>query len=273
MGETTEKAKQTGRKANDSEWLDYAIRAGLIAYGVVHLIVAGLAVQLAFGDKKENASNNGALQTLAEQPFGHFLVWLVAIGILLLVVWQVVEFAVGYRDETDDTKRWRKRAASLLKALLYAALAWSAFKTATGGGSSGNTDSTTSKVMDLPGGQFIVGVVAIGIIVYGGLLIYRGWTEKYMEKLDAGGQSGKDGSAFRILGKVGYIGKGISIMIVGGLFAYAAITHKAKKSGGLDQALQTVLQQPFGQILLLLIALGIACYGLFCFTRVRHLDE
>ena len=39
-------------------------------------------------------------------------------------------------------------------------------------------------------------------------------------------------------------------MIVGGLFVYAAITHDAKKSGGLDQALFEVLDQPFGPVLL-----------------------
>ncbi len=76
-----------------------------------------------------------------------------------------------------------------------------------------------------------------------------------------------------LFGKVGYIAKGIAIGIVGGLFAYAAVTHEAKKSGGLDQALQTVLEQPFGPVLLLAIAVGIACYGLFCFARARHLSR
>ena len=76
-----------------------------------------------------------------------------------------------------------------------------------------------------------------------------------------------------LLGKVGYIAKGVAIAIVGGLFCYAAITHDAKKSGGLDQALQTVLEQPFGQVLLTAIALGIAAYGVFCFARAKHLSR
>ncbi|MCW2832321.1 MAG: hypothetical protein JWN68_274 [Nocardioides sp.] len=274
MGETAAKAHNMGNDARESSWLDYAIRAGLVAYGAVHLIVAWLAAQLALGDKSESASNTGALQTLAKQPMGSFLVWLVAIGMLLLVLWRVLEFATGHREESDESKRWRKRAGSLGKAFLYAVLAWSAFKTATRSGSSGgNTDSTTAKLMDLPAGQFIVGAVGLAIIGYGALLVYRGWTDKFMEKLDAQGQSGKDGSTYQKLGKAGYIAKGIAIILVGGLFAYAAITHTAKKSGGLDQALQTVREQPFGQVLLLAIALGIACYGLFCFARARHLDE
>jgi Domain of Unknown Function (DUF1206) len=75
------------------------------------------------------------------------------------------------------------------------------------------------------------------------------------------------------MGKVGYIAKGIAIGLVGGLFVYAAITHNAKKSGGLDQALQKVLEFPFGQVLLIAIGLGIAAYGVFCFARAKHLSR
>ena len=273
MGEVADKAHNAGQQAHQSAWLDHAIRAGLVAYGIVHLMVGWLAAQLALGEKSENASNAGALHALAEQPMGGVLIWTIAVGMMLLVVWRLLEFAMGYQDESDDKKRWRKRLTSLGKAILYGVLAWSAVKVALGDGSSGGTDSTTAKLMDLPGGQLIVGAVGLAIAGYGGLLVYRGWTEKFTEHLDAQGQSGKDGSAIVTFGKVGYIAKGIAIAIVGGLFVYAAITHRAKESGGLDQALQTVLEQPFGQVLLLLIAAGIACYGLFCFARARHLSR
>src|SRR6478609_10452981 len=265
---------RSAEQANNSDWMDHAIRAGLVAYGVVHLLVGWLALQLAFGEKEDSASNSGALHYLAQQPMGGALVWMIAVGMFLLVVWRLLEFAFGYRDESDDAKRWRKRATSLGKAVLYGAIGWSAVQVATGsGGSGGGTDSTTAKLMDLPGGQLIVGAVGLAIIGYGGSLVYRGWTEKFREHLDAQGQSGQDGSAYVLMGKIGYIAKGVAIAIVGGLFCYAAITHNAKKSGGLDQALQTVLEQPFGQVLLTAIAIGIAAYGVFCFARARHLSR
>jgi hypothetical protein len=266
-------AADTAESVHSSPWLDHAIRAGLIAYGVVHLLVAWLAVQLAFGEKEDSASNSGALHYLAQQPMGKVLVWLIAIGMLLLVVWRLLEFAFGYPEESDDTKRWRKRATSLGKAVIYGALGWSAVKTATGDASKGGTDGTTATVMQWPGGQLIVGVIGLAIIGYGVSLIVRGWTEKFREHLDAQGQSGQDGSAYVLLGKAGYIAKGVAISVIGGLFGYAAITHEAKKSGGLDQALQTVLEQPFGQVLLTAIGLGIAAYGLFCFARAKHLSR
>ena len=264
----------TAEQAHHSDWMDHAIRAGLVAYGVVHLLVGWLALQLAFGEKEDSASNSGALHYLAQQPMGGVLVWMIAVGMLSLVLWRLLEFGFGFRDESDDKKRWRKRATSLFKAVIYGAIGWSAVRVATGsGGGGGGTDSTTAKLMDLPGGQLIVGAVGLAIIGYGVSLVVRGWTEKFREHLDAQGQSGQDGSAYVLMGKIGYIAKGVAIAIVGGLFCYAAITHDPKKSGGLDQALQTVLEQPFGQALLTAIAIGIAAYGVFCFARAKHLSR
>ena len=99
-----------------------------------------------------------------------------------------------------------------------------------------------------------------------------GFTEKYAKHLSAEGKSGQTGKAYLLFGKIGYIGKGIAIAIVGGLILYGGITHDASKSGNLDQALHKVLTYPFGQVLLVLIAAGFICYGLFCFARARHLS-
>lgn len=270
--------KAAGRDAENSEWLDHVARAGLVAYGIVHLLIGWLALQLAFGEAaKSNASSTGALRTVAQQPLGEVLIWLIAIGMWLMVLWRLTEAAFGHQDESDENKRWRKRAMSLGKAILYGTIAWTAIQIATStgsqGGSGGGTDSMTARLMNLPGGQLIVGLVALGILAYGARLIYQGWTEGFKDHLDAEGKSGDDGSAYVMLGKVGYIAKGVAIMLIGGLFMYAAITHQAKKSGGLDQALQTVLGYPFGQAVVVAIGLGLAAYGLFCFARARHLSR
>ena len=54
-------AANTAEQAHESDWLDHAIRAGLVAYGVVHLLIAWLAIQLALGEKADSASNSGAM--------------------------------------------------------------------------------------------------------------------------------------------------------------------------------------------------------------------
>lgn len=270
-------AGRQARQAHHSEWMDHAIRAGLVAYGVVHLLIGWLALRLAFGDREGSPSSSGAMQQLAEQPFGKVLVWLVAVGMLLLVIWRVLEAVYGHQDE-DGSKRTRKRATSAGKAVLYGAISVSALRVATGSGSSGGgkksgTDSTTAKLMDLPGGQALVVLVGLAVIGYGGYLLVKAWTEKYAKELDAEGKSGETGSAYLMFGKIGYAAKGVAIGIVGGLFVYAGVTHEASRSGGLDQALYEVLDQPFGPALLGIIAVGIGCYGLFAFARAKHLSR
>ena len=60
----------------DSDALEHLARVGLIAYGVVHLLVAWLALQLAwFGGGGESADQSGAMSTLAESPVGKPLLW------------------------------------------------------------------------------------------------------------------------------------------------------------------------------------------------------
>ena len=268
-------AEQLGRNAEQSDWLDHVARIGLVAYGLVYLLVGWLAIQLALGDHSEDASPQGALSELAQQPFGKALVWAVGGGLVMLVLWRLIEAAVGHRD-AEGPARIRKRVASAGKAVIYAALAFTAFKIAASN-SSGDSDSSsktmTAKLMDLPAGQWIVVGVGVGIIAYAGTVAWQGWKEKFADNLQTEGKLGYSGAGYLLLGKVGHIAKGVAFGIVGGLFVYAGLTQESDKSGGLDQALQKVLQQPFGPFLLGAIAAGIICYGLFCFAWARHIDR
>lgn len=265
-------AAEVGERAHDSDALDVAIRVGLVVYGVVHLLVGWLGLQLALGNGGRRASTSGALHELVEQPFGAVLLWLVAGGLAALVVWRLLELFHGHEGE-DGLELWRKRATSLLKACLYGALATSAVKVAVGNGSRGGTDSTTKKLMDLPGGQVVVGLVALAILGYGAGMVVRAWTEGFRKHLDSEGERGHSGTAYVWFGKLGYSAKGVALGAVGVLFGYAAWTHDPKKSGGLDVALAQLKQQPYGPWLLGAVAVGIGCYGLFCFARARHLSR
>ena len=268
-----ELADEIGRKADQSDWVDHGVRAGLLAYGVVHLLVGWLALQLALGDRSGNVSSKGALHQLAGEPLGLVLIWLVAIGMVLLVLWRLLELVVGHRNERG-ADLWRKRGADVLKMGIYGALALSAFSVAFGDkGGESKADTFSAKLMSLPFGPWLVGAVGLGIIGYGAAQVWRGLSEKHAKHLAAEGKSGQAGSAYLLLGKVGYVAKGVAIGLVGALFGYAALTHDPKKSGGLDAALQEVLEQPFGPVMLGAIGIGLICYGLFCFARARHLSR
>jgi hypothetical protein len=269
----TSKAARLDHHADHSYALDVGVRIGLIAYGVVHLLIAWLAVRLVFGGSSQSANSKGALHELATTSLGRVSLYVVAGGLFALAVWQLIEAAAGHRDVRGG-KRTFKRVTSAGKAVIYGTVGVSAFKTAIGSGSGGGgTHSMTARLMSMPAGPLIVGAVGVGVLCVAGFLAHRGWTEKFMKKLDFDGRTGRDGRAYRIFGKVGYLSKGVALAIVGGLFIWAAATHDPHKSGGLDQALHRLLHAPFGPALLVAVAAGIACYGVFCFAWARHLDQ
>lgn len=272
-GDISEKAHELGRRSEDSSTLDHAVRVGLVAYGFVHLLIAFVAIKLALGDRSGSASSEGALSQMAQAPLGTVLLYVVAAGFGALVLWQAIEAFTGHREK-DGKGRLVKQLGSGLKAGLYGFLGWSALKIAIGSGSDGgSTDTTTAKIMALPGGQVLVGVVGLVILGYGSMLVYRGLSEEFVKHLGGSGSTGNDGKAYILLGKVGHTSKGLAFFTVAGLFIWAAFTHDPKKSGGLDQALSKVLEQPFGAPMVLAMGVGIACYGLFVFAWARHLDR
>ncbi len=275
---------QVATRAKNNDGFGAAIRVGMVAYGVVHLLIAWLAVQIAFGEDSSNASSTGALHTLASQPLGAVLVWVVAVGLLALVAWRALEAWQAWHTE-DGADRVKSVLGDLGKCVVYAVLAFTAFQTAigesTGGGSGGgkgsggkgggSTDSLTAQVLAMPGGTLLVGGLGVGVLAYAGYYVWQGWSGRFLEKLDGGSRNRDVTRAYRYLGKVGFIAKGVAIGVIGGLFVFAAVTHDAKKSAGLDQALQEIAQQPFGQALLVAVAVGIGCYGVFCLARARHM--
>jgi hypothetical protein len=275
MSNLSDRTEQLGRRARDSDWLDRVARVGLVAYGVMHVVIGWLAVQLAFGDREGSTSTSGAIHELAEQPFGEVLVWAVAAGMYLLAAWQLVEAFLGYRGR-QGLDLLRKRLSSAGKVVVYAVIGTSALNVALGdssGGSEKSTDTMTANLMDLPAGQVLVGLVGVGIVVVGGALVFKGVSDGFLDDLDVNGRAGATGSAYTWLGRVGYSAKGVALGVIGGMFCYAAITHEADESGGLDQALTEVLEQPFGPVLLTAMGVGLACFGVFCFAWARHLDR
>ncbi len=253
--------------------LDVSVRVGLVSYGIVHLVMAWLALQMAFGDREGKVSGSGAFQQLAGNDLGRISLFVFAGGLGARGVWQVAEAHVGPRDE-DRAQRHGKRLLSAGRAVVFAVVGYAALQTALGGGSGGSsTDSMTGRLMSQPFGPWLVGLV--GVVIFG-IAVGYAWTglsERFLKKLRSGGRGRKESNAYRWFGKVGYLAKAVAFAVVAWFFVYAALTHDADKSAGLDKALLEVLRQPFGPILLGLIAVGIAAYGLFCFAWARHVDR
>jgi hypothetical protein len=270
-GDSGQRAASAARQAADSKWIERAARVGLAARGLVYVLIGILAVQIAFVDRAERADQKGAFQTLAQNGFGKAILWLVILGFVGYGLWQATEAAWGHRTERDQRKRTANRVESAVKAVIYLILAVVAFRVVTGtskGGRGG--EQVTAKVLQLPGGQVLVGLAGVAIVAAAVVLAWRGLRTKFEEHLDLSELGPAARSAVVNLGKVGYIARGIVFTLVGILVVAAAVTFDPDKARGMDAALRQVAARPYGPWLLGLMALGLMCFGAYSFAESRY---
>ncbi|WP_029433218.1 DUF1206 domain-containing protein [Blastococcus sp. URHD0036] len=263
-------------RAGSSDTLENLARVGLISYGVVHLLIAWLALQLAWGGGGGSADQSGAMATVADSPVGKPLLWLIAVGMIALAVWQLAEvlrWRQGLSASGDQRKKAvQKTAKSIGKAVVYIALAVLAIRFATGSGSSSSQQQqqTTAGVFGWPGGRWWVALAGLALVGSGVYHVYKGVSKKFLKQIDLGSASPGTRRLVERVGLVGFPGKGVALALVGGLLVYAAVTFDPEKASGLDGAMHTLLDAPFGRFLLTLVALGIAAFGVFCLIRARY---
>jgi large-conductance mechanosensitive channel len=273
---TTGEAAYTADRAGDSDTLENLARIGLVAYGLVHLLVAWLALQLAWGGGGGEADQSGAMATLASSPIGKPLLWVIAVGLIALAVWQAAEvlrWRFGWSASGQAKKKaLGKTVKSLAKAVVYAGLAVLAITFATGSGKSSaqSQQQTTAGVFGWPGGRFLVAMVALVLIGVGVYHVVKGIKKKFLKEIDLAEAPPAATRLITRLGQAGYPSKGIALGLVGVLLGYAVITFDPSKATGLDGAMRTILHAPGGEILLTLVAVGIVAFGAFLFARARY---
>lgn len=248
-----------------STWYHALVGVGLVSYGLVHLILAWIALRVAFTGGGD-ASQQGALRQLAKQPLGLVLLWAMVVGLLTLFVWQVSEAFVG-RAHQKSAEKLKRRLVSVGRSVVYLVLGFTAAQVALGSGSSsGKSEETLSaRLMGVPFGRVLVAVVGLVVLVVAISQIVKGVKRTFTDDLDGG-----VGEATLRLGTIGYCAKGVGLGIIGLLFGWAAATYNPKKAGGMDAALTTLRDQPFGTVLLTAMALGIAAFGMYCFVWARN---
>lgn len=254
-------AKANAAKAGDNPVVQWGARLGYGANGALHLLLAYLTAQIALGGGGggKQASASGAMSMLAKEPAGQLLLWVLAVGLALLALWQLTELFT--RHEASD------KAKAGGKLVVYGALASTSFTFASGGRTSSNkqTQDFTATLTHAPAGRVLVGLVGVAIVGLAAYHVYKGWKQKFLEDLQE-----HPGRWAVIAGRVGYIAKGIAVAAVGILFVAAALQHPAGKTTGLDGALRSMRDLPVGPVILVGIALGLVAYGVYSFARARY---
>ncbi len=258
----------SARRASDSRPGRLLARAGLAARGVIYILIGWVAILIALGSKSHQADQQGALQLLAGTPLGLVSLWLLFIGFVGYALWRFSQALYGVPGEGAGAG---PRLKSLVRGLVYASFAVLTFRIVTGKHTNQRAQQQdfTASLMHHTGGQWLVGIVGLVIVIVGAALVVEGARHKFMKHLMTSQMSARTRQAVRRLGTVGTIARGLVFALAGALVIDAAVTFNPAKAGGLDKALYTLRNQPFGEFLLALAALGLIAFGIYGLAEAR----
>ncbi|WP_246001487.1 DUF1206 domain-containing protein [Allorhizocola rhizosphaerae] len=253
-----------------SGWLERLTRAGFLGYGLTHLLLAWVALQIAAQRPAADADQSGALRLLADDTLGSILVLLVTLGFAAMALWQALLVVVGHREFRGNRRRF-ERLASAARTVLYGYLGWTAWKVFKGAGAGGDAQQqNASDLMSQPNGTTLVTLAGVALALFGAGLIIYGWLGHFVDHMRTAQMGARMRDASRWLGIVGYIAKGVAYGVAGVLLAIAGSTYDPAKARGLDAALRTLAGQPHGGLVLTTVAAGLGAFGVFCFVQARY---
>ncbi len=125
MTSAAESANQSAKDVARSRPVKVGARFGILSYGITHLLIGWLALQVAFGGGGQQANQSGAFQTLVQQPFGRALLWVLAVGFVATALWRLEQAVWGYHYVSDRTTMVRRKVSSAVKVVVFLALALS----------------------------------------------------------------------------------------------------------------------------------------------------
>ncbi|MFC7885670.1 DUF1206 domain-containing protein [Streptomyces sp. NPDC057376] len=259
------------RRAANGSAAEGAARAGLTARGVIYLLVGVLALQIAFGTGNRQADRGGALAELADKPFGAVLLWALGAGLVGMALWRLSEAVFGVTGKDGHTARKRLPAAA--RCVFYAFVAYSVLAFAAGSGGSGSSDrqsrDVTARVMEMPGGRWIVGVAGAAIAVAGVVIAVQALRRSYHKKLKLGALSPRARRLVDVTGVGGGTARGLVFAAAGAFAVRAAVDYAPDRAKGLDDTLRSFADTPLGPWLLVCVAAGLVLFGVFSFALAR----
>ncbi len=281
MGATLDRTPDAGsnaaqQKAHEfSERFELIGRAGWLAKGVVYALIGLLFLRIAWlGGSDEEANQKGALEEIADNPFGSTLLVVLAVGLLLYVIWRLLTVVLP--------GEWTGRAlldriGYAISAITYTTVLISIVDVLrTSASSSGNEgedrliEGLVKDTLSMTAGRWIVALAGLVVIGIGVAFVKKGWTKSFRD--DISGDYGLEGTLTDRLGIVGWIARGAVTIVIGWFLGLAAYRFDPDEAAGFDDSIRQLTETGWGAAFAVAIAIGFIAFGAFSIVSARHRD-
>lgn len=245
-------------------------RIGYAIRGIIYFVIGLLAVLMAFGYGGKTTDQEGAISMIGKQPAGRFFLWLVLIGLVCYSLWGFIRAIFNPFHQGHDAKGFVLRIGYLASAIAYALLVMPTYALISGGAEpaqsgaqQGQIQQYIAKILVMPFGQLLVGIIGAIVILAGLIQIIQGFQSGFDRQIYLAKLNPVPMRRVRFLGRFGTIARGIVFGLIGLFIVMAAFTANSQQVKGFDSTLTAILQQPYGRWLLGAIALGLVSLGVY----------
>jgi len=248
------------------ERLGYAARGSL--YTVMGLLALGIALSVGGG---KTTDLSGSLMVLIANPYGKLVLIVMAIGLAAYSLWGFIRAIYDPLHRGSTASGYMARLGFVTSAVSYGAIVILALQILAGsGGASGDSTKTTiASILNHPGGgplTIVIGIIAIGVGLGQFLEAYRATFKKDLKGAE---MSERERTIVVRLGRFGMFARGVIFLVIGWFLVQAGLHHDPGQVQGFGGAFMFLLGQPFGRVLLGIVALGFVALGLHSFACAR----
>ncbi|WP_430788672.1 DUF1206 domain-containing protein [Virgibacillus flavescens] len=244
-------------------WVRWYSRIGFSAKGTVYALI-GIISMLAAVGIGQKSGQQGAIASIASKPFGELIIWVIVLGLTGYITWLITQVIIEPDNVETRFKGILIRMGFFFYALIYMGIAAKFATIAMRSGQSGSSKQAwMAKVIEMPFGRVIIGLIGLGILIFAAVQIIRGITGSYLKELKTHEMEKYEQFVLSVIGKIGYIARGLTFGVLGGFIAHAGWIAEPNSVTGIDSALAQISQEPYGKTMLGIISLGLLLYGIF----------
>lgn len=238
------------------------VRVGYFSRAVLYLVL-GLIAFGAIGQIGKGTA--GIFETVGSIPGGTLLLWVLVVGLTAYALFRFASPLFDVENKGSDAKGWAQRLGHAGSAVGHLALAWTAYKFATGGsgGEDGGASQAAQGVLSFGLGGLAIAMLGVAFFLAALAQAEKAVTAKFMNHI-----SNEAPDQTCLIGRLGYATRAIVFTVIGwSLIETGLLSEGSSNVKTLGEAVAALAGTGW---LFTLVALGLVMFGLFSLVLARY---